>query len=548
MADIFSDIVKGVGATLKQTITPDTLRDYQHASRLFVGGPGAGPDQYRLAPKSGFLFHVFFDVNTQARKVDTTNPNALKEIGLMVKSVDLPKFSFDIKTYNAYNRPNIVQTKIKYDPVSVVFHDDSNNLIRNFWRDYFSYYYRDTDYNLNQYKIPYKYEQTRFTEFGYTPRNVASNQPYLDSIRIYSLYRKKFSEYILVNPIIKSFRHGNHSYESADTMSHDMSIEYESVIYNAGSTRETIKGFADLHYDRTPSPITPAGGGPKTLFGEGGIVDTAKGVLDDLQEGNYGRALFNTARGIRNAKNMNLKAAALAEVNSAFTKAIQDSVTTTSIRVPDFITSGTVQNVELKGLSASSSIIALAAGGVLLSQSRTPKPINGARIREINQATTVGAGKPLTNYVKTFPPLPNSTPTTSVPGSLLTINDQNTQTPASNQQTLNIPTQRLAIDNKISSVTQNITRLSDEINTANTQVLNATAAYNAVNSKIVAAQSLPSTNPNRQILLNQYQQELNLMSQIITDATELKNQRTSELNTLSQQLNALKAERNLLLL
>lgn len=548
MADIFSDIVKGVGSTLKQSITPDTLRDYQHASRLFVGGPGAGPDQYRLAPKSGFLFHVFFDINRQARKDDAANPNALREIGLMVKSVDLPKFSVETKTYNAYNRPNIVQTKIKYDSVSINFHDDSNNLIRNFWRDYFSYYYRDTDYNLNQYKIPHKYEQTRFTEFGYTPRNVASTQPYLTSIRIYSLYRKKFSEYILVNPIIRSFRHGNHSYESFDTMSHDMVIEYESVIYNSGSTKETIQGFADLHYDRTPSPITPAGGGPKTLFGEGGIVDTAKGVFEDLQEGNYGRALFNAARGIRNAKNMNLKAAALAEVNSAFTKAVQESITTTSIRVPDFITSGTVENVNLKGLSATSSIVALAAGGVLLSQSRTPKPINGTRIAEINQATTVGAGKPLTNYVKTFPRLSSAAPAATVPDTVLTVNDQNTQLPTSNQQTLNIPTQRLAIDNKIFSVTQNITRTSDEMNTANTQVLNATASYNAVNSKYVAAQALPNNNPNKQTLLDQYQQELKLSSQIITEATELKNQKTTELTSLTQQLNALRAERNLLLL
>jgi len=548
MADLFSDIVKGVGSTLKQVITPDNLRDYRHASKLFVGSPGPGPDQYRLAPKSGFLFHVYFDINPLVYKLDSANPNAIKELGLMVKSVDLPKFSIDTKTFNAYNRPNIVQTKIKYDTVNITLHDDSNNLIRNFWKDYFNYYYRDIDYGLEQYKLPHKYESSRFTEFGYSPRNTVGTQPYLTSIRIYSLYRKRFSEYVLVNPIIRSFRHGNHSYESSDTMGHDMTIEYESVIYNSGTTKESneLKGFADLHYDKTPSPITSAGGGPRTIFGEGGMVDTAKGVFEDLQEGNYGRALFNAARGIRNAKNMNLKAAALSEVNSAFTRAIQESVTTTSIKVPDFISSGTIENKNLSGLSTTSSLAALAAGGVLLSQSRTPKPINGTRINEINQATTVGAGQPLTNYVRTFPTLPNAQPQTKVPSSLLTINDQSSLLPNSEQSTVNIPTQRLAIDNKIFSVTQNITRISDEMNNANTQILNATAAYNAVNSKYIAASALPDGTPNKQTLMAQYQLSMNLQSQIISDSNIIKTQRTTELANLTQQLNALKVEKDIL--
>jgi len=131
MANIFSDAVNFVGSTLKQVITPDTLKDYTHASLLFVG------DQYRLVPKTGFLFHVFIDVNSGVYASDPANPNSTREIGLMAKTADLPKFSAETKTYNAYNRANIIQSKIKYDPINIAFHDESSNVVRNFWINFY---------------------------------------------------------------------------------------------------------------------------------------------------------------------------------------------------------------------------------------------------------------------------------------------------------------------------------------------------------------------------------------------------------------------------
>ena len=38
------------------------LGDFRHAARTFVD------DNFRLAPKSKFLFHVFFKINTNALK------------------------------------------------------------------------------------------------------------------------------------------------------------------------------------------------------------------------------------------------------------------------------------------------------------------------------------------------------------------------------------------------------------------------------------------------------------------------------------------------
>ena len=118
--------------------TDGKIFDYAHATQLFVA------DNYKLAPKYSFLYYVKFDKDDRASTIKDTS--SLIETGQLVQSVALPKFTVDSRTLNAYNRTNVVQTKIKYDPVNITFHDDSNNTVLDFWKDYYDYYYRDGDY------------------------------------------------------------------------------------------------------------------------------------------------------------------------------------------------------------------------------------------------------------------------------------------------------------------------------------------------------------------------------------------------------------------
>ena len=93
-----------------QSIAPNqNIRDYQHAARTFVDG------LYRLSPKLNNLFHVFIDVNQSIANIDSLSQI---ETGLMAKTVQLPKFTVQTKTHNAYNRKTVQQEKITYDPVS----------------------------------------------------------------------------------------------------------------------------------------------------------------------------------------------------------------------------------------------------------------------------------------------------------------------------------------------------------------------------------------------------------------------------------------------
>ena len=231
------------------------IRDYRHAARIFTDS------NFRLSPKYGFLFYVEFDFNPLITNISNT---AAQELGMIVKSATLPKFTIDTKTHNAYNRKNIIQNKINYDPVSIVFHDDQADNVRNFWYDYYSFFFRDSDYADSTYTTPHKYQSRPSFDWGYSPRptvgynnsNAAQPYQYIQAIRIYSLYQKNFSEYQLVNPIITSFKHGDHVNGENNLLSHEMSVQFETVKYLTGyTTANTVGGYVDLHYDNTPSPL-----------------------------------------------------------------------------------------------------------------------------------------------------------------------------------------------------------------------------------------------------------------------------------------------------
>jgi hypothetical protein len=58
------------------------------------------------------------------------------------------------------------------------------------------------------------------------------------------------------------------------------------VAYDVGSIRGgKVKGFAVDHYDKSPSPLSAAGGGTASIFGPGGVIDGAADVLDSLASG-----------------------------------------------------------------------------------------------------------------------------------------------------------------------------------------------------------------------------------------------------------------------
>jgi hypothetical protein len=303
---------------LQQVGKGDQIKDYQHAAKLYVG------DNFNLAPRQGYLFHVFLDLAPAF--LNKIGDDSRVKAGMLVKSVDLPKFTVDTKTLNSYNKYDIVQTKVKYDPITITFHDDHADVVRSIWFQYYNHYFRDSDLGYSDsggqvnpaYMQSTKYGQRPNNSWGYTPRSDVGRL--INAIRIYSMSQKRFAEYTLINPVITSFKHGQHQAGSSDPIQHEMTISYESVIYGAGwVSSQTVRGFAGAIYDHSPSPLTPAGGGTQSIIGPGGLLATADSIVGDLSktppaETNPGAAFFKAFRGYQNLKNMNLGAVAKTEL------------------------------------------------------------------------------------------------------------------------------------------------------------------------------------------------------------------------------------------
>lgn len=400
---------------LKGLTSQDTVKGYEHASRIFVDG------NMMRSPKYAFLFYVVFEY---ADSVLNTPASRATSIGALCKSVGLPKYTIDHTVGNAYNRKIISQKSIKYEPVSLKFHDDSDDIIREFWYDYMSFYYRDSDYEIPIYGQSSKYNDRAKTNWGYGLRGGLSTKDArpLKAIRIYSFYQKRFSEYTLMNPVITSFRHGEHSSTGSELLEHEMTVTFEAVKYAVGFT--TTENFGDsmlLLYDRRPSPLVSGAG--RNIFGRNGLISNLDNVIKDLAAGNYAAAFNRVNRVTQIFKGSSISQALKDEGADILSRsAAQRNGQTSTVYAPTVGTSaGTLTGVTL-----------YAAGGILEESSNRNGQQNNVgtqlRVAQSNPApvevfntaqarTVFSDGQSLTppragnrSTIAGFPSLPSATP------------------------------------------------------------------------------------------------------------------------------------------
>jgi hypothetical protein len=177
------------------------LRDQQHAAKMF------NVDQFRLAPKHKFSFHVAFGINTGA----LTNVDLVQrygsEINMLVKSIDLPSFTVQTETLNQYNRKKVMQYQHKFQELSVKFHDDNMGLINQLWQNYYSYYYADP----KSAKVHGSFARNAVSNSDFITSQYgldnASTAPFFKYIKIYQMARHEYVLYHLHNPLISSWNH-----------------------------------------------------------------------------------------------------------------------------------------------------------------------------------------------------------------------------------------------------------------------------------------------------------------------------------------------------
>ena len=206
MSGIFQNLLQDAAGAF---FGSDYLRDYTHASKTFR------TNNYAYSPKFKFLFHVYFNINTAA--APGLAVAGQDNFGILVKSIKLPSYSFDTLAMNQYNRKRIIQTKIKYDPIDITFHDDNADRIRSMWYTYYTYYYKDATHLQSQgvgpgqiTPAPAYNERTQYQpsiagneDWGYSGEpnaSVGGNKkiPFFKDITIFGLNRHNFSAYTLI--------------------------------------------------------------------------------------------------------------------------------------------------------------------------------------------------------------------------------------------------------------------------------------------------------------------------------------------------------------
>ena len=331
------------------------MKDYRHAARLYLD------DNYKLLPKQKFLFHVVFDIDNSIPVRSFTNNERL-ELNMLVKSADLPKFNMNIEEKQQYNKKTYIGTKVSYEPVAITFHDDHADTVNAFWKAYYEYNIADSltvNPNIVGYNTKDNIYDTNPNVTQYGMDNVQQRKtPFLKNIRIYTLHKQRFTSFTLVNPVIGSWSHDN--LDQADgqgIMQNTMQIFYETVLYGAGVIKNNgVPGFATIHYDLEPSPLSVLGGGTTSIFGPGGIVDGIGSVIADIQSGNFGvGTILKGINTYNNAKKIKAKDAVKEELKGIVKEGVLDIGKS----------AGTITNPVGNFSIGNAAVTAVAAGAVL---------------------------------------------------------------------------------------------------------------------------------------------------------------------------------------
>ena len=283
------------------------MKDYRHAARLYID------DNYKLMPKQKFLFYVHIETDETLFKNGWVgaNPHERNELNMLVKSCELPKYNMNMDEKFQYNKKMYIATRIQYQPVNITFHDDHADTVNAFWKKYYEYNIADSHILSSA-----KKDSVDITDDYYDPHGIGRTnkwgmdtpkkrkRPYLKRITIFVLHKQQFTSMELINPKIASFAHDDLDMaDGTGVMANTMQIMYETVTYDAGViSKNDVPGFATLHYDHEPSPLTILGGGTNSIFGPGGVVDGIGSVMRNWQDGNVLGAILSASNTYNNAK------------------------------------------------------------------------------------------------------------------------------------------------------------------------------------------------------------------------------------------------------
>lgn len=238
-------------------------------------------------PRPKFLFMVRF-----VRGVGEGGPSWANGLPLAVKRMDRPTFTPQTTVLTQYNKKRIINTGIRYDPVSVEFHDTADSMANYLWYEYATHHFGDFR-KTNEFD--WGYDQTGDLRdsgggFGMAMPVGGADAPgaleagnFFSKVECYQFYGAHYVQYDLVNPKITKFDPDDFDYE-ANAASHSikMTLDYEAVIMH--------NAYLPLPIVSNPELVELLGGSVEGNYVKGGVLDGEVFVPDDVVPPSF----FNT--------------------------------------------------------------------------------------------------------------------------------------------------------------------------------------------------------------------------------------------------------------
>lgn len=347
--------------------------------------------------------------------------------------------------------------------------------------------------------------------------------------------------YVLINPIIVNFKHGEHDYfnTASSNMTNSMTVAYENVLYSEGEVSDNdISGYATLgRYDTRPSPLNRLGV-RKSIFGRRGLVDTAGSIIKDITNGNFISAIFKTATARQTFKGVNLGKAAVNEakqlitigatnaITGAITGQLQKAQPGGRVVASPLSLDGVVKNA-YNGIARDTGTLALLGTATLLNSINTPKKYKQTPITQSNTTNLKN------NYNPGFPRIPGAAATDSVPATLVTANERNKVALPTNQLNPDIRQTPSDIRYDINSIDRQIQASSVNSSYIEKQITQNLNELSTLNSQLTAARS---TNASQTVITD-------LIAKI-QSTTAVKDENQSKLTELNSEILSLRQQYN----
>ena len=255
------------------------LASFLYGTKVLQGTPMA------QEPRVKFQYTIDFTLNS----ADWNNiSSSLKREGvrnhelhrddytLRAQTAELPGHSYDVQTFNQYNRKRVVTTSVVYNPITLVFHDTVDSKVENLIRAYNLYYFGNFEKPTSTYTLDTTPDKATIDDtdnlstggYGYKPPTLNKYKYFFTEIKINrergnssphalgtpisnkdlqnTQAKYTIDQVTIINPMISAVQHDTLSYADSAPITWTINFMYEAIEYGSfyrNASRAGITGF-----------------------------------------------------------------------------------------------------------------------------------------------------------------------------------------------------------------------------------------------------------------------------------------------------------------